>query len=47
MSDTLYVQAINRALHEEMERDASVVAIGLDIGRQGGLFGATRAELES
>jgi pyruvate dehydrogenase E1 component beta subunit len=42
MSDTLYVNAINRALHEEMERDSSVVAIGLDIGRQGGLFGATR-----
>jgi len=42
MSDTLYVQAINRALSEEMERDASVIAIGLDIGRQGGLFGATR-----
>jgi pyruvate/2-oxoglutarate/acetoin dehydrogenase E1 component len=39
---TLYVQAINRALHEEMERDPSVVAIGLDIGRQGGLFTATR-----
>jgi pyruvate dehydrogenase E1 component beta subunit len=42
MGDTLYVQAINRALHEEMERDANVVAVGLDIGRHGGLFGATK-----
>lgn len=42
MTQALYVQAINRALHEEMERDDSVIAIGLDIGRQGGLFGATR-----
>jgi acetoin:2,6-dichlorophenolindophenol oxidoreductase subunit beta len=46
MSETLYVQAINRALHEEMERDESVLAIGLDIGRQGGLFGATRGLYE-
>lgn len=38
----LYVEAINRALHEEMARDPEVVAIGLDIGRLGGLFGATR-----
>ncbi len=42
MNDTLYVKAINRALHEEMERDSSVIVIGLDVGRQGGLFGATR-----
>jgi len=37
-----YIQAINRALHEEMERDPAVMVIGLDVGRQGGLFGATR-----
>lgn len=42
MAKTRYVQAINRALREEMERDGTVVLIGLDIGRQGGLFGATR-----
>jgi pyruvate dehydrogenase E1 component beta subunit len=46
MTKALYVQAINRALHEEMERDSSVVAIGLDIGRQGGLFGATHGLYE-
>jgi len=42
MGTMLYVEAINRAMHEEMERDKGVVVIGLDVGRQGGLFGATR-----
>ncbi|MDP6376486.1 MAG: alpha-ketoacid dehydrogenase subunit beta [Pseudomonadales bacterium] len=42
MTETLYIQAINQALHEEMERDAEVIVIGLDVARQGGLFGATR-----
>jgi pyruvate dehydrogenase E1 component beta subunit len=42
MAETLYIEAINRALHEEMERDDDVVVIGLDVGRQGGLFGATK-----
>ena len=46
METMLYVRAINRALHEEMERDSDVVQIGLDIGRQGGLFGATRGLFE-
>jgi pyruvate/2-oxoglutarate/acetoin dehydrogenase E1 component len=46
MSKALYVQAINRALHEEMERDPNVVVIGLDVGKQGGLFGATRGLYE-
>jgi len=41
-----YIEAINRALHEEMERDSQVLAIGLDIAVQGGLFGATRGLLE-
>lgn len=39
---TSYFRAINQALHAEMERDANVVVIGLDVGRQGGIFGATR-----
>jgi pyruvate dehydrogenase E1 component beta subunit len=42
MAEALYIEAINRALHEEMERDGDVVVIGLDVARQGGLFGATR-----
>jgi pyruvate/2-oxoglutarate/acetoin dehydrogenase E1 component len=36
------VRAINRALAEEMERDEKVLVIGLDVGRQGGIFSATR-----
>jgi pyruvate/2-oxoglutarate/acetoin dehydrogenase E1 component len=43
---TSFVRAINRALHEEMERDDSVILLGLDIGRQGGVFGATRGLYE-
>lgn len=43
---TSYLRAINQALHAEMERDANVVVIGLDVGRQGGIFGATRGLYE-
>jgi pyruvate dehydrogenase E1 component beta subunit len=39
---TSYVRAINQALHAEMERDESVVVMGLDVARQGGIFTATR-----
>jgi pyruvate/2-oxoglutarate/acetoin dehydrogenase E1 component len=46
MATMRYIEGINRALHEEMERDPEVVCIGLDIGRQGGLFGATRGLYE-
>ena len=35
-------QCVSEALHLEMERDSSVVVIGEDVGRQGGVFGATR-----
>ena len=34
-------EALNEALRQEMERDASVFAIGEDIGMHGGLFGVT------
>lgn len=43
---TTYAGAINRALTEEMARDESVVIIGLDVGRQGGLFGVTKGLYE-
>lgn len=39
---TSYLRAINRAMREEMERDEAVVVVGLDVARQGGVFGATR-----
>ncbi|MDD1764886.1 MAG: alpha-ketoacid dehydrogenase subunit beta, partial [Methanomassiliicoccales archaeon] len=35
------VQAINSALMEEMERDASVVLLGEDVGIDGGVFRVT------
>jgi Pyruvate/2-oxoglutarate dehydrogenase complex, dehydrogenase (E1) component, eukaryotic type, beta subunit len=35
-----FLKAINEALHEEMERDDSVFAIGEDVGEYGGVWGA-------
>jgi pyruvate dehydrogenase E1 component beta subunit len=35
------VEAINRGLMEEMERDSSVVILGEDVGREGGVFRVT------
>ncbi|WP_047044632.1 alpha-ketoacid dehydrogenase subunit beta [Vibrio mexicanus] len=35
------VEAVNLALHHEMEKDSSVVALGEDIGDNGGVFRAT------
>ncbi len=40
--ETAYVDAINRALAEEMERDPSVVLMGQDIGVFEGAFRSTR-----
>ncbi len=37
-----YWQAVNTALREEMDRDASVVVLGEDVGAPGGPFGATK-----
>ena len=41
MRDLLLVEAVNDALHVEMERDASVLVLGEDVGRLGGVFRAT------
>jgi pyruvate dehydrogenase E1 component beta subunit len=35
------IQAVNQALREEMERDPTVVVLGEDVGKQGGVFRAT------
>ncbi len=35
------IQAINAGLHQEMQRDSSVIALGEDIGYEGGVFRAT------
>src|SRR5579864_3686462 len=40
------VEAINDALHVELERDDSVLVLGEDVGRAGGVFRATAGLLE-
>ncbi|HEU5316807.1 MAG TPA: alpha-ketoacid dehydrogenase subunit beta [Chloroflexota bacterium] len=42
MAELTMLEAITLALREELARDPSVVLIGEDIGRKGGVFGATR-----
>ena len=41
MAELLLVEAVNDALHVEMERDPSVLVLGEDVGRLGGVFRAT------
>ncbi len=45
MSVLTYIDAISRAMWEEMERDPSVFLIGEDIGAYGGAFKATKGFL--
>ena len=40
------VQAVNLALHEEMQRDDKVLVLGEDVGINGGVFRATEGLLE-
>jgi pyruvate dehydrogenase E1 component beta subunit len=41
MSSRTLVEAVNDALHTEMERDGDVLVLGEDVGRAGGVFRAT------
>jgi pyruvate/2-oxoglutarate/acetoin dehydrogenase E1 component len=41
MAEKTLVEAVNDALHTEMERDGSVLVMGEDVGRAGGVFRAT------
>jgi len=41
-----YLEALNRALADEMERDDTVALLGVDIGEAGGVYGATRGLYE-
>ena len=41
MATMTLLQALNKALFEEMERDENVVCLGEDIGRNGGVFRTT------
>lgn len=45
MREITYIQAVNEALREEMERDPNVFVIGEDVGELGGGFGATKGLL--
>ncbi len=46
MPELTVVESIRMTLKEEMQRDNSLMLIGEDIGRLGGIFGATRGLLE-
>jgi pyruvate/2-oxoglutarate/acetoin dehydrogenase E1 component len=42
-----YIQAINRAMHEEMQRDQDVFVMGEDVAELGGAFKATEGLLDA
>lgn len=46
MAQKTYMQAINDALREEMERDSNVLIFGEDVGKFGGCFGVTQGLYE-
>ena len=46
MAERFLVEAVNDALHVEMERDETVLVMGEDVGRAGGVFRATAGLLD-
>ena len=46
MADLSLIQALNQTFREEMRGNPDVVVLGEDVGRLGGLFGATEGLLE-
>ncbi len=46
MAEITYIQAVNHALREEMERDEKVFVLGEDVGKKGGVFRATEGLYE-
>ena len=46
MSKMTMVQAINLAFHQEMEKDDSVIVLGEDVGKDGGVFRVTDGLVE-
>ncbi|MFW5798506.1 MAG: alpha-ketoacid dehydrogenase subunit beta, partial [Planctomycetota bacterium] len=46
MAELNYRDAINRALHQEMERDPNVVVLGEDVAQYEGSFKVTRGLLD-
>jgi len=41
-----FVEALNEAMHQEMEHDPSVIVMGEDVALTGGIFGATKGLAE-
>lgn len=46
MPEITFVESLRMTLREEMERDPSLMLVGEDIGRYGGIFGVTKGLLE-
>ncbi len=46
MAKMTMVQALNLALHQEMEKDDRVIVLGEDVGRDGGVFRVTEGLIE-
>ena len=46
MPEKTLVEAVNDALHVEMERDGAIMVLGEDVGRAGGVFRATAGLLD-
>jgi pyruvate dehydrogenase E1 component beta subunit len=46
VADLLLVEAVNDALHTELDRDPDVMVLGEDVGRAGGVFRATAGLLD-
>ncbi len=46
MPEVTFVESLRMTLREEMQRDPSLMVIGEDIGRYGGIFGVTKGLLE-
>jgi len=46
VAEKFLVEAVNDALHVEMERDPAVLLLGEDVGRSGGVFRATAGLLD-
>ena len=46
MPEITFVESLRMTLKEEMDRDPSLMLIGEDIGRYGGIFGVTKGLLE-
>ncbi|MEM1748473.1 MAG: alpha-ketoacid dehydrogenase subunit beta, partial [Sulfolobales archaeon] len=46
LREITFVEALNEALLQEMERDPNIIVMGEDVGVYGGIFGVTKGLLE-